>query len=368
MKHQYGILVLKGTLEKNEVKELTDDSNKGVTTVYGNDEDDDEQNMNQNFRKVKEEDDMNQVLIEMEEEQQGFKGLSEPEKAEFKELRQAVTDLCYSVFEIVSSENTKILSSHLTELRDYIDDALVWLHVHEKPTREEYKEKIDEINKTCDTIFGHYSDKQNDVFKKNEIVSSIKNKRDELENLCYVMKLLISDGAFPVHKRILESFNTKLDDTLNWIIESDELVSKDKIINDLTNENSNSDESKSDNNSEENAKLDEESYYNECDKKLTEINELCEEIQQKLDGINLDENRDLLGNDRIILTGYSDDTQNDISKETNGINMEGTDIIALMRRKQEKVMLDLINEEDNETDNDNDNENDNEKDDEIETS
>ena len=358
MKHQYGILVLKGTLEQNEVKELTDDSNKGVTTIYGNDDDDDEQNMNQNFRKVKEEDDMNQAFVQMEEEQQGFKGLSEPEKAEFKELRQAVTDLCYSVFEIVSSENTKISSAHLTELRDYIDDALVWLHVHEKPTREEYKGKIDEINKTCDTIFGHYSDQQNDVFKKNEIVSSIKNKRDELENLCYVMKLLISDGAFPVHKKILESFIKKLDDTINWIIESDELVSKNKIINDLTNENSDesNNESKSDNKNEENAKLDEESYYNECDKKLTEINELCEEIQQKLQGINLDENRDLLGNDRIVLTGYSDDTQNDISKDTNGINMEGTDIIALMRRKQEKVMLDLINEEDNETDNDDNNE------------
>ena len=40
--------------------------------------------------------------------------------------------------------------------------------------------------------------------------------------MCHVMKLLISDGAFPVNRKLLKSFEKKLDSTIDWITESDE--------------------------------------------------------------------------------------------------------------------------------------------------
>jgi hypothetical protein len=302
IKKQYGVLILKGTLEKNTVKDA-DSEYKDMTTIYGNEEEEDEEK----------EDTIKYVFDDMEETENGFKGMTEPEKAELKELKQAINDLCYSIMEIIAAGNINLSKEHIAELKDYIDDSLLWLHVHEKPSKIEYKMKIDEINEQCNKIFNYYMNdtKKEDIFKTNDIVSNMKNKRDELENLCLVLKLLINDGAFPLNKQLLTPFENKLEETIKWIYESDEL--------------------------KENNKLEESVYYNDCADKLIEINKLCDDISQKIHGVNIDENRDIFGDQRIIMKDYNyDDNDNDEC---------GTSILDIVRKKQEDIINDMINED-----------------------
>ena len=296
---QYGVLILKGSLEADNVKAMEVSDNKEMTTVFGNEQDDAD-------------DDIKQVFEAIENNEFGYSGMSEPEKAELKELRQAVTDLCYSIFEILSSGNMKISDQHLNELRDYIDDALLWLHVHEKPNKIEYKMKIDEINQTCDKIINHYGDKDDDLFKVNEIVSANKTKRDELENLCYVLKLMIQDGAFPINKKYLISFDESISEIIKWISESDEQY-----------------------------KTELDKYYELCDEKINYVNCLSNDIYQKMQGINLDNKKDIFGDERI-LSGYHDNEDALVDDDE-----MGTDIIALVRDRQKNIIDEMINNDDN---------------------
>jgi len=304
IKNQYGVLILTGNMEQSNVKSM-DGENKDMTTIYGNDNDEDEQNIKQVFENI-------------EEDTCGYKGLSEPEKAELKELRQAISDMCYSIFDIISSGNLKISNNHMSELKDYIDDSLLWLHVHEKPGRTEYKIKIDEINETCNKIFNHYKESE-EVFKKNELVNAMKTVRDELENECLVLQLLIQDDAFPINKKFLVLFSQHITTVLEWIGQKD-LLYKD---ND-----------------------DKTEYYTECETKLANLRIECEAIQQKMQGINLDKMKDILGDERIILTGYVENENN--GNEDNEEANCGTDIITLMRKKQQDLLSEMINCEENE--------------------
>lgn len=297
IKKQYGVLILTGNIESSSSSvKSTDYESKDMTTIYGNDNDEEEQDIKQVFEKI-------------ENEECGYIGLSDPEKAELKELRQAVIDLCYTIFDIISSGNMKISNDHIIELKEYINDSLLWLHVHEKPNKIEYKIKIDEINETCNKIFDYYKKNNEDVFKKNELISSIKNSRDELENLCLVLQLLIQDGAFPITKQYLNPFKDYIDSILEWIYKYDENNKNNNMLDNLNN------------------------YYNECKIKLEELNIYCNDIQQKMQGININEKN-------IILTGYVEN-ENIIIEDNENM---GTDIITIMRQKQQELLNEMINE------------------------
>ena len=311
---QYGVLILKGNLSDDNVKEMSGNGETTMTTVYGGDDDDDEKNINQ-------------VFESLEEEEGGYKGLSEPEKAEMKELRKSITDLCYSVFEMISGENTNLTKEHITELKDYIDDSLLWLYVHEKPTKVEYKMKIDEINDRCDKVFEEYEKNNKYIFKQNEIVEANKNNRDELENMCHIFKLLIEDRAFPINKQLLDQFEQMLNESLEWIYLEDDKNHVDQL---------------------------KEEYHNECHNKIIYINELSENIQQKMQGINLDDKKDILGSERIIITGQAGHSSctEEIKIEMGGFQFndneeKGMDIITIMRERQKNIINDMINDSNN---------------------
>lgn len=308
IKKQYGVLILKGNLESTVVKERCE-KNEG-TSLYGNDSDNSDDSDN--------DDKYDMIITKMEDEELGFKGLSEPEKAELKELRQAINDLCYSIIEIMSSGNMKISKEHTDELKYYIDDSLLWLHVHNKPTRAEYKMKIDEINEQCDKIFNHYKKEESELFEKNELISSNKNKRDELENLCLVLKLMLNDGAFPINKNILNQFEEKINQTIEWI-----------------------------NTNDDNNDKNEEEYMKECEDKIIEVNNLCEDIHQKMQGINFDENRDIFGETRTILKDYTETNANESDSEDEC----GTNVIDILRKKQESLIDELLDQENDESNN-----------------
>lgn len=297
LKSKYGVLILKGSLEETKDVKQINDSNKNATGIY-DDENGDGENMDDIFEKI-------------EEEQMGIIGMTDTQKAEIKEIRKALSDLCYSINEVLDSDKLAINNDHIKELRDYIDDTLLWIYTHDQPSKAEYKMKIDEVNEQCDIVFKHYENEGKDVFNKNAIVESIKNNRDELENLCITLKLLLLDNAIPNNKKtesLLIQLTEKINNTLVWIYSTDE--EQDKNM---------------------------ENYYSECNKKLNEINEMCDSIYQKTQGIYIDSNTIVPKKEDIVLTGYIE--SNNEEKEM------GTSIIDIMRNKQKDIMLEMIQTE-----------------------
>lgn len=302
VKKRYGVLLLTGHIDDGKIHEFTDNSCKEMTTIYGDEKDEDEE--------------MKRVFEQVEKEENGFDGLSDDVVAELKEFRQVVFDICYSICEILYSGNLTISKDHINELKDYINDSLMWLHIHEKPSKIEYKIKIDEINETCNKVFDHYKNEGHDIFKQNEILSANKTYRDELENMCIVFKLMITDGSFPIDKEYLELFKSKIDDVLTWMCEQEQNINLDDNSEEVIN------------------------YYTECNDRLTYLNNYCGDLNQKLHGININEKMDILGKNRIVLTGMAANFESDISEDT------GIDLITLIQQEQVQVLEDMINDDD----------------------
>lgn len=302
VKKRYGVLLLTGHIDDGKVHEFSDGKCQEMTTIYGDEKDEDEE--------------MKRVFEQVEKEENGFDGLSDDVVAELKDLRQVVFDICYSICEILYSGNLTISKDHINELKDYINDALMWLHIHEKPSKIEYKIKIDEINETCNKVFDHYKNEGQEIFKQNEILSANKTCRDELENMCIVFQLMITDGAFPIDKEYLELFKNKIDNVLEWMCEQEQKINLDEESEERSN------------------------YYIECNNRLTNLNDYCGDLNQKLHGININEKLDILGKNRIVLTGMAANFESDMPEDT------GIDLITLQQQEQVQILEDMINTDD----------------------
>ena len=190
LKKKYSVLILKPT---NTNSNLIDNIDKNINcvSIY----DDDDKNICEN-------------ILELENKQLNITGLDNQEKIEIKTLRNNISELCHSIFNIINSNNFDISLDHKKELKDYIDDTLLWLHICSENKKEDYIKKIDNINNTCDTIISHYSNK--DIFKKDSI-------KEEVENLCYTIKIFVENNN--LSQNIISDNN--IDDILLWLYDND---------------------------------------------------------------------------------------------------------------------------------------------------
>jgi heat shock protein 1/8 len=264
IKKKYTILIIKCN---NDTDNIVQSQTANITTTSIYDDEEDEKNTNQVFAKL-------------ENDQMGFNGLSDPDKNELKELKKSTSDLCYSLIDVISSSNINMEKNHIDELKDYIEDTLLWIHVHEKITKNEYIEKINEINKNCDRVFNYYNEKQSEIFKPNNNTS----KKEELENLCFALKITIDENM--LHNCI--ELKNYIEETIKWIYESE--------IND----------------------------ENEYNTRIEIINSMSSTVLE-----NIQQNP-------IIDTTFNND-QEDECEET-----EGTSIIALMQQNKNTVIEQMI--------------------------
>lgn len=287
IKSKYTILIVKGNPNEENVQSVETQS-QNMTSIYGNDDEE----------KGEEE---NKVFERLEDDEMGFKGMSDAEKEELKELRKSVNALCHDVFSIISSENLNISECHKNELKDYIDDTLLWLHVHNKIEKQEYIDKINEVNKNWDNITNYYKEQNVEIFKDN--VASA-NKFGELENLCFSLRIMIEDGALPVKDEHLNKLKNLIEETIMWLYEQEELSQQ---------------------------------VHDECENKINLINEASQSIQNIMQGLNLDENSDIFGKSRqnVIIPEF------EIDEETN-TNTGGTSIFDIMQRNNANVLERMI--------------------------
>jgi len=276
LKRRYGTLIVRGVLEKDATVKSLDESNNG-TDIYANDQDDNDI------------DDENKIINITEGD--NIDNLTDEEKAELKTLRKELFDLCYSIFDIINNDGFKIDKNHKNELKDFIDDTLLWAHVHEKPTKIDYRQKIDEVNEACDKILNEYNDKN--IFEENELT---KNPKDELENMSLALKLLVNE-----HKTMLKDTDiTSLNEYLENIF---------KIIY--------NDDVKYDDN-----------FYNY---KIDEVNKFCEELYQKINKMDFSVNvLNMTNSSNILLSNNNDD-------------INGTSIEDLLKIRQEEEIQQLLN-------------------------
>ena len=271
LKKRYGTLIVRGILEKdNTINGL--DNNDG-TNIYTNENDEDNNDDNKVIN-----------LIDLAE-NENTERLTEEEKEELKKLRKELFDLCYSIFDIINNNGFIIEQNHKNELKDFIDDALLWAHVHDKPTKIDYKQKIDEINDACDKILKEYDEKK--IFAENEL-NNCKPKA-ELENLAVILKMLIHENK--------------------TMLKEDNKIKLDKYLEDIFNILYN-DEEKQD-----------EFYKNKVD----ELNHMCDEIYKEINKIDLSVN-----------------VLNMSNKILNNDDCNGTDIETLLKIRQEEELQKIM--------------------------
>jgi molecular chaperone DnaK (HSP70) len=281
LKKKYGVLIVRGSLEEDSNKIEAHKASANTTAIY----DDLDENTTHE-----------EIMKKTEMAEYGFIGLSDPEQAEIKELRTSLNDLCYSIFSILENPQLNIERDHKKELRDFIDDSLLWICSHEKPTKIDYKQKIDEVNDACDKILNEYTNKE--LFREDEIILLNKTKKEELENLCYTIRIMLDEKTIPLKTEDSENLNKLINQTLEKIdnIEEEEIILM-----------------------------------------IDEINMLCTSAYNKIQGINLD--RNIFCNNNIIDNFNSDDN----------IKQGGTSIDFLIKQRQiesiEQLIIDKVDEE-----------------------
>lgn len=338
LEDKYGTLILRGDIRFDKVAENNaENGNLQKTTLHG-DEEDDEKEMNMVFKKI-------------EEDELGLIGMTDTEKDELKEYRNNLIALCGSILEVLDSGNLLIKEEHLDELGEYVNDSMMWLHSHEKPSKLEYRLKIEDIDEACNTIMGLYENQEEGIFKKNEIVESNENVISELENLCLSLQIMIENGTLPMDLDTEEGENdmkllkSLIDSNVEWIFEN--------VHNRHTKKK------------EERIKMDE--VYRISKTRLQDLNNLCDDIYTRdVQNIYIDKSVIVVGDEQTESVNGDDvkddneDNSNDVPVCTTNVPTHvpgimpsftgGTSIADIIKMRQKEDMERLINEEDDEED------------------
>lgn len=117
-------------------------------------------------------------------------------REELVQLRDSLVQLCYTVFDVL-----KLVNCDVTSVKDFIDDTLLWVHVEDKISVSEYKNRTDTINNMCEKVVDEYGE---------DIFSNSVSCKDELENLCCTVKCFTENNN-------VDELDKKVESVLNWL-------------------------------------------------------------------------------------------------------------------------------------------------------
>lgn len=183
IKKNHGILILCYS-KTNDTNLKTTETNANCTSIYDDEE------------KVK------TLLDNLEKEETGI--INDEEFQELKKMKDNVCDLCNNIYEIISNNNLAIKELELENIRNLINDTLLYVYVHTKATIDDYKIKIDEINTACNKTFSDMS---------NQVISL----KDELKHTCYTIKASIDNNKFSLDEENILILSNLVDDNLIFI-------------------------------------------------------------------------------------------------------------------------------------------------------
>jgi molecular chaperone DnaK (HSP70) len=166
IKNKYGTLILRVNKLDENIKSA--DNNSKGTNIY----DDEEENT--------------EVFEQVEDLELGINNMENQEKQELKNIRNQLMELCNSVYEVLPNLNIK--DEDKKDLRDYIDDTLLWIHIQQKVNKQDLQLKIEEVNNNCNKLFNEYSE---NIFVN-------KSKKEELYEMCMNIKNILDNNMFEV--------------------------------------------------------------------------------------------------------------------------------------------------------------------------
>ncbi len=298
LKKKYGVLILHGRIEDNKVKAKSTEIN--ATCVYGNEDDEDEQDLKEAFQRIK----RNEI---------GNEGMTDNEISELKDMRSNLYELCNNIMGIISSGRMNLSREHQKEFNEYMNDVLLWYSSHEKPTKKDYKEKIDYVNSICDEIIEKFEKENKSLIIQSNIVSDHDKDSDRLEKLCLTLMTMISNGHIPGSQARLIVLNKKLEESLKYMFDFKDA---------------------------KNISISEGEFQKKCSEYSNEINELCDNIHNNMQGIFVSENRRDIVMSKVKKVVDEDHLKSYVS---NGDNEEGTSILELLQRKQNEEIDQSIN-------------------------
>jgi len=247
IKRKYPTLILKININSDIIG--ISESKENGTIIFGEDE--------------------NTLFEELENDEYGFdKDTNNSEKNEIKQLKKELIDMCYSIYNIINDSCFIIDKKDFDKIQNIINDTLLWVFSREKVIKTEYVQRINELNSKC-----------NEIVKDNSS-SYIYTKREELEQLCYILLADIEYGTISLDKENEELLVKKINDTLQEITSIKVNKRRAEISGDIFD-------------------IDDSIYSD----KINEINTLCN---------NLNDTRHTIDHKDNIITNYIDKKDNDI--------------------------------------------------------
>ena len=161
IKTKYGVLILQN--KKIDVKDFSENTN--ATTIYGKDDDEEEEAMKEQFEKI------NNDEFDNKENQDTT-----------KKIRNELKELCENISSVLYETKQNYEEKHLNEVIQYIDDVMLWYYSAEKPTITDYESKINHVNLVCNELIENTNNKLKD-----------KTINEKLEEQCYMILTLLQN-------------------------------------------------------------------------------------------------------------------------------------------------------------------------------
>lgn len=123
---------------------------------------------------------------------------------EIKQIRDTILTNCHTIIEILESPGIPLDENDKTELKDYIEDTVVWIHIQPKITYGEYVNKMDEINEKCNEYI---------KVEENNSIGTI----DELKTLCDSLKSSLGSNLLAIDELHSGQLEHAIDNVVNWM-------------------------------------------------------------------------------------------------------------------------------------------------------
>jgi heat shock 70kDa protein 1/2/6/8 len=122
---------------------------------------------------------------------------------ELRRTRDLLIETCHNTLEILGHMDVFLHETIKNEIKDYIEDVLIWIHVQQKISLNEYQQKMNELTEMCNRYI--------------EYLPEEKNSRNELITLCTSLQNCLSSNMIAIDEDNMHNLDTKLNEILQWI-------------------------------------------------------------------------------------------------------------------------------------------------------